>query len=358
MRLALVILVVLGQQPPLPPSKPLQELRKKSVEELEKMRAAMQKKGMRAEAGDAECIARKLQEPQKMMQEKGGATPFPGETPYEEVLGAWTELGTQLSQIHAGAAAGLSGREKEEVELFAGWFATFPELARGVRHLNRRRKFSKLPPVTLDWSSSIGGFLHGRYLQLNSGRPETAGLNAHNEDRRLPGYSLEGEAAAGGILAGGGSAEGVMDMWLGSRFHRDPVFTASCGRIAFGGLPGGGWSCRDGGGTAGKPLSNVVTYPGDGDTEIQTAFGGELPNPFPPGMTSSGTLVVVEYTGAQPKKPRWMLVDPAGSEVETVTLDTSPICFVAKDPLKGKSLYSVVILGDGGYRFRFTFTTR
>jgi hypothetical protein len=348
----------LQEKPPPPISKELLEARKKAIGELSKMRDAMTKKGLKAEIADCDTIMAKLWQPDKMMQQKGAFTPFPGEKEYDEVVTAWAEMGTTLAGIYRdGAAAMKDPKEQEEATTFSEWFATFPEIAKGIRHLNRRRKFCKLAPVTEDWSGSLGGFLHAKYLKLNANDPSVAGLGAHNEDPKLPGATREG-AEAGGAILGGGSAEGVMDNWLGSRFHRDPVFNANCGRVAFGGIPGGWWACPSAGGMAGKPLADIATYPGDGDTEIQTSFSGEAPDPFPKGMTSSGTLVVVQFLRAQPKKPVWKLLDPDGKEVTIVTLDKFPICFVAKEPLKGGTKYSVEVSGDAGFKFIFSFTTR
>jgi hypothetical protein len=355
--LAAVTAALAQEKPPPPVSAPLAEARKRAAAELNKMREAMAKKGYKAEVGDCESILGKLFAPSRPMGQKGAFSPYPGDKEYEEVLTAWSEMGTALSGIYRDAAAGLKDKELEEAQTFADWFATFGELAKGVRHLNKRRKFCRLPPVTLDWSGSLGGFLHGIYLKLNRDHPSTQGLGAHNEDPKLPGHTPEGAEAAGGIL-GGGTAESIMDSWLMSRFHRDPVFSRTCGRIAFGGLPGGWWSCRSAGGMAGKTAAEAVTFPGDGDTEIPTEFGGEAPNPFPPGMTSSGTLVVVEFTGRQPKKPSWRLLDPDGREVPIVTLDKMPICFVAKTALKGRTKYSVEVTGIDGYKLAFSFTTR
>lgn len=346
------------QKPQAPPSKELMEVRKKAVEALTEMRTRMAAKGAKAEIGDCDSIIAKLCEPHKPMTQKGAFSPYPGDEAYEETLAAWTELGAQLSGLYREAAASLKDKEQEEAWLFSEWFATWAEVAKGVRHLNRRRKFIGVAPVTTDWSGSLGGFLHGRYLKQNASDPSTAGLGAHNEDPKLPGYTTEGAEAAGGIL-GGGTSEWVMDSWLGSGFHRDPVFSRTCGRIAFGGLPGGWWSCRNAGGIAGKPTKTVLTFPGDGDTEIPTEFGGEAPNPLPKGLTSAGTFIVIDFAGGYPKKPEWKLIDPDGREVERIDLTkTPPLTFVAKTPLKGRSKYTVEVWDQKGWKHSFSFTTR
>jgi hypothetical protein len=358
--LCLTLPAAAQQQPVLPPSKALNELRKNLLLEINKLRGEMAKRNARAEAMDCDNIAMKLTTPSKSMPEKSASAPFPGEKAYEEVLDLWVEAGPALAKICKDALADLKDKELDEAKLFAGWFETFPDIAKGVKHLNKRRKFMKLPPVTEDWSASIGGYYHGIYLKVNKDHPSVAGLGAHNEDRKLPSWTPEGEKAAGGILAWGGSAEGMMDMWLNSRFHRHPVMNRDCGKVAFGGRPDGGYSCRDaGGGANGRPLADLITWPGDGDTDIPTTFGGELPNPFPPGVTSGGTVVVADFGGRQPKKPEWRLLDPDKKPVELLNLDTkSPICFCAKSALKGKTQYTVEFVTADGAKFSWSFTTR
>jgi hypothetical protein len=347
------------QQPALPPSKALVEVRKAAIAELAKLRTELAKKNAKADVVDCDNIGVKLTTPAKSMPERGGAAPHPGDAVYEEILALWVEAGGALAKIYKDGADTLKDKELEEAKLFAGWFETFPEVAKGIQQLNRRRKAMKLAPVTEDWANSIGGYLHGSYLRTNKDHPSVAGLGAHNEDRKLPGYTPEGEKAAGGILAWGSDGAGTMDVWLNSRFHRSPVMDRDCGRVAFGGRRQEGWSCRSLGGMAGRPLAEIITWPGDGDTEIPTSFGSELPNPFPPGVTSSGTVIVADFGGRQPKKPEWRLLDPDKKPVEILNLDTkNPICFVAKSPLAGKTKYTVEIASADGQRITWSFTTK
>ncbi len=350
------------EKPPPPVSKALMEARKKAVAELVKMKEAMAKKGQKAEVGDCDSIMAKLCAPEKNMPQKGAFAPFPGEKEYAEILAAWVELSTTLAGIYKDCAANLTdAAEQEQVEIFQAWIATWPEIAKGIRHLNARRKMCKLPPVSEDWSGSWGGFLHGRYLKLNAKDPSVAGLGAHDENPKLPGATTEGAEAGRAILGAGGTPEMVMDSWLGSRFHRSPVFDVHCGRVSFGGYPGGWWACPNAGGMSGKALADVITWPGDGDSGIATTFGGEAPNPFPQGMTSSGTIIIVQFLRSRPKKPVWRLLDPDSKEVPIVLLDqyeNNAICFVAKEPLKGQTKYSVEVVGQDGSKIAFSFTTQ
>ncbi|NUN48734.1 MAG: hypothetical protein HUU15_07905 [Candidatus Brocadiae bacterium] len=339
-----------------PPPPELTEARKKVYEEIQKLKASMAQQGYRAEIEDCDSILRKVLEPEKGLNEKGGGTPYPGDDRLKALIQEWSEFGDRVAAIYTDAAAKLDGDAKAEAELMSGWFASFAHAGRGVLHLNRRRKFCKLTPVMPDWSGTLGGYLHGVYLKRNQGHPSTAGLGAHNEDPKLPGYTLEGAAAAKGIL-GGGSAEYVMDSWLGSEYHREPVFSRGCTRVLFGGLPGGWWSCRNGGGGSGNALADVITFPGDGDTDISPVFGGEGPNPLDRyGMQSSGTLIVIEFLKGKPKKGVARLLDPDGKEVEILELGKAPMSFVAREPLQKNARYVVEVVGTDR-RFSFSFTT-
>lgn len=339
------------------PPNPLLDARKKAADELTKMQAEMTKLGYKGEIDDCGAILKRVLSPDASMP-MGTGTPYPGDDKFAELMKSWSELGGRLAAIYHEAEGQLTGKDKDEAELLAGWFDTFEHVARGALHLNRRRKFIKVTPIMPDWSGSIGGYLHGRYLQMNRDQPSTQGLGAHNEDAKLPGHTSEGEAAGHGIL-GGGTAESVMDGWLGSEYHRDPVFVPGCSRIAFGGLPGGWWSCRNAGGGAGSALGNVITWPGDGDTEIPTFFANEGPNPLAPyGITSAGTMVVIDFIKGKPRKPTIKLLDPDGKPVETLEVSKhSPYSFVAKQPLQANGKYSVEVVGADGAKFTFSFTT-
>lgn len=339
------------------PSKTFLEARQKACVALAEMKQTMSRMGMKGEAADCDAIVAELCDPKKVLSVKGAGGPYPGDERYEEVLVAWTELGQKLAAIYEEAAGALEGAEKEEMELFAGWFASWEDLARGMRRLNRRRRFSKLGPMTCTWAGSLGGYLHGLYIRKNANHPSVQGLGAHNEDMSLPGATPEGAQAAGGILGSGG-AESCVDMWCGSRFHREPVLERHVGRVSFGGVPNGWWSCRAAPGGAPKQQPDVVVYPGDGDTEIPTVFMGEAPNPFPEGVRSSGTLVYVEFYKNRPKKPQWRLLDPEGNPVDLLTLDEHPLCFVARRALAPNTRYTIEITGQGGFKFTSSFTTR
>lgn len=340
-----------------PPPPELTEARKLAVQEIEAFRVEMLKLGYKGEADDCTSILKIMMDPTK-----GGGigtgTDHPGEEKFAELMQKWSDFGNRLAGIFRDLIPGLEGKYREDTEILVGWFETFEHVARGVQHLNRRRKFCKLTPVTADFSGSLGGYLHGLYLKRNDGHPSTEGLGAHNEDPKLPGATTEGAAAAGGIL-GGGSAESVMENWLGSEYHRSPVFDANCGRVAFGGLPGGWWSCRNGSGGNGRALGNVVTYPGDGDTDIQTIFANEGPNPLARyNRSSAGTMIIINFIKGKPRKPVFHLLDADGNDVKTLEVSAhNPYSFVAESPLQPNMKYTVEAVGTDGGKFSFSFTT-
>jgi hypothetical protein len=354
--MALTLLVLWGAVPQAAVSRELAGIRKQSAEELAKLRQKMAALGRKGEVGDCDAILKKLLDPDKAMGQGGAAEEYPGEEKFGTILDAWADAGTRLSAIYKDGLETLKdAKEREQAEMLAGWFATFPDIARAVRQLNRRRTFMKLSRVTCDWSGSIGGYLHGRYLQLNRNHPSAAGLGAHNENSKLPGYSPEGAEAGHGVLATGDPA-GTMDKWLFSRFHKKPLVSPTLARVSFGGLPGGWWSCKTVPGMAEKPKTEIVTIPGDGDTEVPTAFGGELPDPFPKGVDSSGTCISVHFLGAQPAGLAWRLLDAEGNEVPVLTLDKTT--FVAKDPLASGAKYKVELNALKGFKHTFSFTTK
>ena len=339
------------------PNQPLLDARKSAIEELTKLRGSMAQLGCKGEVDDCDSVMKKILEPSKSINDKGMGTPYPGDEKLAELMKTWSDAGDRLSALYKEAAEKLEGEAKEEAEMFAGWFASWSHVAKGVLHLNRRRKFCKLTPVMADWSGTLGGYLHGVYMAKNRDN-RAAASDPHHEDGKLPGYTLEGAAAAGGIL-GGGSSEYVMDSWLGSEYHREPVWSRNCSRVCFGGLaPGGWWSCKNGGGGSGNVLADVITFPGDGDTDISPIFGGEGPNPLEKyGMSQSGTLFVIDFLRGKPKKPTVSLKDPDGNASELLELGKAPMSFVAKKALKENTKYTVEVLGQDGAKFSFSFTT-
>src|SRR5262245_6879123 len=82
------------------PPKALTEARKKAADELNAMKGEMLKLGYKGEADDCDSILRKVAEPDKIINEKGMSTPYPGDDKLAELMKAWSELGERLSAIY------------------------------------------------------------------------------------------------------------------------------------------------------------------------------------------------------------------------------------------------------------------
>lgn len=324
---------------------------KAAVEKLGKLSAEMEALGMKGEVGDCKRILDKCLDPGKSLHKGGGNSPWPGEEVYfTRVLDRFAEVGRELSVLYADAAAAAMEPAdlREQLEVVSLWLGTFPELAKHMRHFNQRRKECKLGPVTNSWSSSYGGFMHGRYMALNANDPSTAGLGGHNESPQLRGSSPEGAAAAKGI--GGGP---WFDGWMGSMYHREPVFEPGLSRVAYGGFKGSYWC--SGAGSGNQQLSNLITWPGDGATNISGMFGGEHPNPLPKGVDHTGTMIIIQFYGGKPKEFSYRLLDPSGKAItDQIEFSKNPVVFAPRQVLTGGT-YKVELLGVD-YKQSFSFT--
>jgi hypothetical protein len=108
----------------------------------------------------------------------------------------------------------------------------------------------------------------------------------------------------------------------------------------FGGRQDGGYLVpgRGGGATRG-PAAEVITWPGDGDTEIPRASAASCRIPFPPadvgGHVSSAT------SAAAAEEPASGAARSRQEAVEILDLDKkSPICFCARARSRGKTQYT------------------
>jgi serine/threonine protein kinase/uncharacterized protein YkwD len=114
-----------------------------------------------------------------------------------------------------------------------------------LARVNAHRAAAGLAPVVFDAGLSRGCGLHARYLVLNANEESAQGLGMHDEDRRLPGYSVEGERAGKrGVITTHFDPTDAVDAWVGSFFHRLPFLDARLKRIGLGyskGGPNQGW---------------------------------------------------------------------------------------------------------------------
>jgi uncharacterized protein YkwD/tRNA A-37 threonylcarbamoyl transferase component Bud32 len=114
-----------------------------------------------------------------------------------------------------------------------------------LARVNAHRAAAGLEPVALDPSLSRGCGLHAHYLVLNADAASAQGEGMHDEDRSLPGYTLEGERAGKhGVLTTHFDPPDSVDAWVGSFFHRLPFLDRNLKRIGLGYEKGGlsqGW---------------------------------------------------------------------------------------------------------------------
>lgn len=334
-------------------AKALREANRLAHTELTKLQREMELLGRDGEAKDCEIILAKCLEPDKSMHRTTGDSEWPGDEAYEtKVLDRFVEVGQKLSEAYAKVAEAivLNPELKEQYEIISGWLGGFGDVAVRMKHYNRRRAEMKMGPVSCSWAATYGGWMHGRYMRLNRSHPSTAGLGAHNENSSLPGHSSEGAAAAKGI---GGS--GWFDGWIGSMYHRKPVFDPRLSRISFGGSSGSWWCKKISAGN--RATEDLYHWPPADATNITTTFSGEHPNPLPKGVERCGTMIVIQYRTGQPKDMTVHLLDPQGEEItDTLTFGKGrPFVFASREPL-GMGRYTVEIRGRGT-KHSFSFST-
>jgi uncharacterized protein YkwD len=103
-----------------------------------------------------------------------------------------------------------------------------------VKKVNAYRARARLDPVTLDPDLSRNCALHARYLEMNWGNPALKGLNVHEEDPKLPGYTREGaRTAQGSVITGAGLPINSVDGWMSTFYHRVPILEPQLERIGF-----------------------------------------------------------------------------------------------------------------------------
>ncbi|MBI3724398.1 CAP domain-containing protein, partial [bacterium] len=230
-----------------------------------------------------------------------------------------------------------------------------------LKRVNYYRLKAGIAAVELDPDLSAGCQAHCEYLAQNAGKPQVAGLKAHEEDPSLPGATDEGaRAGRHSDLAWGFSATEAVDAWVDSLYHRTPVFHPDLKKI------GVGWKDDKKSGpicaldlsehlqTKESTKTSVVAFPPVGLSDVPTSFWDfEMPDPLPSGAANPAGYVLT-LAGYRDR-----LADCAGTlEKDGASIDcwfSSPdqpspagagyhgnvICLIPKGPLAKGATYKL-----------------
>ena len=232
------------------------------------------------------------------------------------------------------------------------------EVETALQEVNRIRTVLGLDPVTLSEELSEGCYNHARYLTLNSGHPDVRGLGAHEENPELEGYSKNGQIAGKHSVIAYERPSTAVAAWDATFYHRIPLLQPELKTIGIGWYKGpeSNWpisliDCITG--TEGKPNRDYVCAPRNGQTEVPTHMGAEIPHPV--GQQGSyGYPITVYFTKYQKiTEVRFQLLDAGGaavpcylSEPEAPATDFTQwntICAIPKEPLRPGKVYTIKV---------------
>jgi hypothetical protein len=236
----------------------------------------------------------------------------------------------------------------------------------GLIALNRIRAVLGLAPVGLDPGRSASCNKHARYLELNAGTPEVAGLGVHHETEGKPGYSPEGAAAASSsAVSGSGDTPRAMASFYGTMLHRGMLLGDAGFAVGIGSMSGGKgssllWGQDPAGGGGGAPL----VVPAPGQRRVPLRGSGEMPAPDdPPGWYDQprGFPVSAYYgtLGLKAVDLRLTMVDGTApipgrlwTHEKRVTGGHGGMAayFMPEAPLEGKQGYTAVLSAEAAGR--------
>lgn len=110
------------------------------------------------------------------------------------------------------------------------------EVARHLlKELNGVRQAAGLDEVTLDENLSRACQAHADYLAQNLNNPAVAGLNIHEEDPKLPGYTAAGhKAGQAAVIAVLTEPRESVALWMATLYHRLPLLRPDVKRVGYG----------------------------------------------------------------------------------------------------------------------------
>ncbi|HZZ82626.1 MAG TPA: CAP domain-containing protein [Gemmataceae bacterium] len=254
--------------------------------------------------------------------------------------------------------------------------------AKALVRVNAYRATAGLKPVMLDNTMSQACLKHARYLVINEGNPALEGLNAHDEDLKLPGATPEGKQAGlnSDIAIGDFAPLDGLDAWMATLYHRVPILEPNLERIGFACARGrrGGWvTLLNVSGRKAGDRPFPVIYPADNQTNVPLNFAnsGEIPNPIPEDKTGkAGYPVTAVFPYKAPlKNAVGTITDSQGKQVpcwfsspEKVAnpihakRQGTTVCLIPKAPLPPNATFNIHVHGQlagKAWEKRWKFTT-
>jgi uncharacterized protein YkwD len=264
---------------------------------------------------------------------------------------------------------------KEEIGPSRGAVKDRDAAARAVlEQVKGYRKEAGLEPVALDAALTKNCQAHADYLARNAGDPGIQGLGAHDEDPKLPGYSVAGhQAGRASDIYFGPDPEAAVDFWMASLFHRVPLLAPELKRIGYAVAGAGGERVAVLNVHSGHGIGRPVFCPADGQKDVPLAYHpGERPDPIPEskGKKAGYPISVGFPAGAAVKDAAAKLLDADGKEVSIwlsspeqsvdTGLQRNTACLVAQEPLRPKTTYTVTVrarLDGEEWKKTWSFTT-
>jgi hypothetical protein len=166
---------------------------------------------------------------------------------------------------------------------FAQDTASSKEISTALYMLNKIRKVAGLDTVTISSTLSKGCYNHAKYLVINKNSPRTAGMNAHEEDMRLEGCTVDGKFAGKHSVIHYVAPTEAIEGWVKTFYHRIPLLQPELKEIGISFFEKDGYivsliDCISG--LKGESSKDVVFYPAENQKEIPTTMGPEIPHPI------------------------------------------------------------------------------
>ncbi|MFQ3591645.1 MAG: CAP domain-containing protein [Gemmataceae bacterium] len=116
------------------------------------------------------------------------------------------------------------------------WNNSLAEVANHlVEELNRHRRAAGLAEVTLEEQLSKACQSHADYLARNLTHPAQVGLNIHEQDPKLPGYTQAGHRAGqASVIAVTSEPRESVALWMATLYHRLPLLQPEVKRVGYG----------------------------------------------------------------------------------------------------------------------------